>query len=86
MTRTEPAGGAERAFRPAVAIAALVGLALRVAWGQWVARPPQGLVDPVRYLGNLRAADDFWSSGPMIAADDHCLGPAPFQQRSSIKG
>jgi 4-amino-4-deoxy-L-arabinose transferase-like glycosyltransferase len=58
MTRTEPAGGAERAFRPAVAIAALVGLALRVAWGQWVARPPQGLVDPVRYLGYGRAIAD----------------------------
>jgi 4-amino-4-deoxy-L-arabinose transferase-like glycosyltransferase len=58
VVRAEPVGRAERAFRPAVAVAALVGLALRVVWGRWVARPPQGLVDPARYLGYARAIAD----------------------------
>lgn len=56
--RADRADRADRAFRPAVAGAALVGLVLRVAWGQWVARPPQGMVDPVRYLGYARVIAD----------------------------
>lgn len=50
-----------------VGAAAVVGLVLRVAWVVWVAREPQELFDPVRYLGYARniadgkgMTDQFW--------------------------
>ena len=48
----------ERFFGRLVGAVALVGLALRVAWGQRVARTPHGMVDPVRYLGYARVIAD----------------------------
>ncbi|CAN5839896.1 hypothetical protein BH23ACT2_BH23ACT2_04640 [soil metagenome] len=67
---TAPVANTDEAVRPGragehpdrfwwwVGIAALVGLAVRVAWGLWVANPPQGLFDPARYAGYAGAIAD----------------------------
>ena len=47
-----------RRFWQWTAVAAAVGLLLRVAWVLWVAREPTGLVDPVRYLNYAREIAD----------------------------
>lgn len=41
-----------------IALAALVGLALRLLWGFTVDQPPQGLHDPARYVGYGRVIAD----------------------------
>lgn len=42
----------ERRYRAAVIVAALVGLALRLAWVGWASRAPSSIfLDPARYLG-----------------------------------
>lgn len=48
----------ERRYRRLVAAATIIALALRVAWALWVAREPQGLYDPARYLGYARQIAD----------------------------
>lgn len=47
-----------RWFRPVVAVAAVVGLLVRLAWVQYASRAPQGLFDPTRYLGYANAIAD----------------------------
>jgi len=51
-------GASGRRFDFLVLSAALLALVVRVAWGLKVARTPQGLVDPARYLGYARAIAD----------------------------
>ncbi|HEX2578146.1 MAG TPA: glycosyltransferase family 39 protein [Aquihabitans sp.] len=53
---TAPPRDGEAAWRGSatwwlVVAAAVLGFALRLAWGLWVDHPPQGLYDPSRYVG-----------------------------------
>jgi len=47
-----------RRYRLAVGAAVVLGLVLRLVWARWVAREPQGMVDPARYLGYARVIAD----------------------------
>lgn len=62
MTATEgPEPTRSRAhawFRPFVALAALAALVLRLTWARYATREPQGLFDPVRYIGYAQAIAD----------------------------
>lgn len=47
-----------RWFGPSVAVAAVVGLVARAVWANYASRPPQGLFDPVRYVGYAQVIAD----------------------------